>query len=613
MDIYGKKQTSPDSLEGNWKEINKNLSNSPIHDPHESDMERRETARRLRALEGVRTKAWSQLTLTNYLSKYVDVLGHPPPTPGFSFLKGENKDTPLLYAKKYFIDLRWGKYLWQTKMARGEICPVTKKRYKYTVKQIPRRHGKTYYDNHDGRDYLLTVKYDYPIGAYYCPVKDQAIRNAWKIWEKVMAPLPGNYINKSHSYMSFPQPTLSSPDNFTTIYFFGVVGGTASKRGGYYDWVYFDEVEYIDIEFIKEAGFVSVFDRDGIVRLTGTPAGHGQIGYWLSEAHKRKLMRKGQGKLKMQMDAYQWISYKEDCYSLKVYPPRRLEEIEASVGKITFDQEFRCIDSLEVQGFYHKTAMEGLEKAGGVNPHVTVDPNLPLRVYFDLGLGTKSDRMAFIFCQLGPGYLKVLYGANVFEKGYAAAVRAVRECPYSRNGIFEIVLPHDAKTSEQSDAIPKIEKFIMEVKKQGFVNTDVRAMEKSSDKLLDTHAVTETIPFMQIHELDAMEVVEALKGHKKKFLKKEKIFVQEPAKTKYRDLADAVRLMCVDYKYDTFTKAVKGTYGFMNKTEMAAMAQDRDIDHLADVGFHPSRNSIIVRNEGDGIYQPQSPGTTWLG
>lgn len=597
------------SLEGNWKEIDRKLSNASIPEPHESDMEKREMARRMRALKKTREDIWSQVTLTTYLSKFVNTLGYSPPTPGFSFYKIQDQ---LRYTKKYFVDLRWGKYAWQSYLARNcEFCPVTKKRYKYSVKQVPRRHGKTYYDNHDGRDYLLSVKQPLPVGAYYCPVKDQAIRNAWQIWGRVLAPLPGHYINKSHSYMTFPLPTLSNPDNFVTIYFFGVVGGTASKRGGYYDWVYFDEVEYIDQGFIEEAGFVSIFDRDGIARLTGTPAGHGQIGYWLSEAHKRKLMREGQGKVKMSADAYQWFSYKADCYTLKVYPQKRLEEIEAAIGKVTFDQEFRCIDSLEAQGFYHKAAVEALERTGGVNPHIKVDANLPLRAYFDLGLGTKSDRMAFIICQLGPGYIKIFWAQNVFEKGYAAAVRAVRECPYAKSGIFEIVLPHDAKTSEQSDAIPKFDKFEMEVKKQGLIGTSVRTMDKSSDKLMDTYTVTELIPFMQIHELDAMELVEALKGHKKKFLKKEKIFVQEPSKTKYRDLADSTRLMCVDYKYDTFTKAVKAAYGFVDPTLMNT-PKERDPDHMADVGFHPSRNSIIVRSESGVEYQA-AQGTSWLG
>ena len=601
------------NLEGNWKSLSRNLSNAVIADPNESDMERRETHRRMTAVKVAREN-YNPKFIRQYLKKALeeDTLGKIRPSVGVKF------DSLNSFQMKIFLDLRWGKFRWQREMEQRNINPKTGLPYRFAVSQIPRRHGKTYGEIHFGRDYLITTPWDNPIGAYYCPVKDQAIRNSWKIFEIALAPVPGHVINKSRNYMTFLRPTLSNPKDFVTIYFFGIVGGSGSKRGGYYNWAYFDEIEFIDRAFIAEAGINSVFDRKGIVRMTGTPHGHGELQYWLDESKKRETLRKAiEGRVavhdrKKLPDVDEWISHEEDCWSLKVYSKTDLESIRATVGTVTFQQEMECIDSLQVQGYYHRRAIKSLEKSGGVSPWIQPDPNLPLRAYFDLGLGTKSDRMAFVICQFGRGYIQLLYGQNVFEKGYAAAISALSQAPHIKKmGLFEVVLPHDSETSEQSDAIQKIEKFRDEMRKQGFVSTEVRPMPRSSDKLMDINTTTEMIPYMRIHEIDCMEVLEALRGHKKKFLKKEMIFVQEPAKTKYRDLADACRLMSVDYKHDTFTKAQmsEGGHGWVNPMTNIRPEKSHLSREAVEVGFHPAEGSVIIGASGP---EAASTGMKWV-
>ena len=582
-----------------WQSLSKNLSNIEIEDPNLSDIERREMYRRMRAIKIAREK-YKVAVPRDYYRKALeeeDRLGRVYPAIGMK-LSPDKKS----FNTKIFIDLRWGKFSWQKQMARNEINPRTKKRYKYSVSKLPRRHGKTYYGVFDGRDVLITCNSNAPIGAYYCPVKGQAVRNAWKVFETALLPVPGYYVNKSQNYMTFPRPTLTDPTDFVIIYFFGVVGGSGTKRGGYYNWVYFDEIEHISRKFVQEAGISSIFDRDGIMRLTGTPDGMGELGYCLDEAKKRETVVKTGKKSERYPDAEEWIRKEEDCWSLKVYSRDRLEKIRASMEEIAFKQEFECIDVIESQGFYHRMAVDSLEKMGGISPWIRPDTNLPLRAYFDLGLGSKSDRMAFIVCQLGQGYVNILWGQNVFEKGYAGAVAALAKVPVVfRMGVFEIVLPHDARSSEQSDAIQKVDKFEMEVRKQGFASAGIRVMERSSDKLMDIATTTETIPYFRIHSIDAMDVVEALRNHKKKYLRNEGIFVQEPAKTPFRDLADAVRIMAIDFKYDTFTKAQyhHGTW-FDPTISPPIIESPRSIggDLSVDVGFHPHAGSVIVGGRG---------------
>ena len=603
----------PGSPGTEWKSLSKNLSNIEIEDPNLSDIERREMYRRMQAVKVAREK-YNVAVPRDYYRKALeeqDRLGRVYPAIGMK-LSPDKKS----FDTKIFVDLRWGKFNWQKQMARSEINPRTKKRYKYSISQLPRRHGKTYYGVFDGRDVLMSCKYNLPIGAYYCPVRGQAVRNAWKIFETALLPVPGYYLNKSHNYMTFPRPTLTNPADFVIIYFFGVVGGSGTKRGGYYNWVYFDEVEYITQKFIREAGMGSIFDRDGIMRITGTPDGMGELGYWLDEAKKREVVVKTGKKSERYPDAEEWIRREEDCWTLKVYSRESLRKIKASMEEISFKQEFECIDVIESQGFYHRMAIDSLDKSGGISPWIQPDSNLPLRAYFDLGLGTKSDRMAFIVCQLGKGYINILWGQNVFEKGYAAAVKALRGVPLIyKMGLFEIVLPHDAGISEQSDAVPKIQKFEAEARKQGFAEdaTGVRAMPRSTDKYMDTALVTELIPIFRIHAVDAMDVAQALRNHKKKYLKKEGIFTQEPSKTPFRDLADATRIMTVDYKYDSYTKAQYHSGKWYDPTLSGPVTRKiKSVggQMLIDVGFHPDEGSVIV-GEG-GVQMPgKSAPTKW--
>ena len=221
--------------------------------------------------------------------------------------------------------------------------------------------------------------------------------------------------------------------------------------------------------------------------------------------------------------------------------------------------------------------------------------------------------MTFVVCQFGLGYINVLWGQNVFEKGYAAATRALSKVPVVyRMGLFEVVLPHDANTSEQSDGIVKIDKFRSEMKKQGFANVEVRPMLRSTDKYMDIGVTTEIIPYMRIHSADGVDVVDALRGHKKKYLKKERIFVQEPSKTKYRDLADACRIMAVDYKYDTYTKAqnIQGGGWFDPTLGIPVPGALGTRVGAGDVGYHPEEGSVIVNSVAGGI-PPVSTGVKW--
>lgn len=521
-----------------------------------------------------------------------------PPQPAFRF----NKDRTFNF--KYFIDLRWGKFEWQKVEYRIERV-WEGGRWKVVVKMFPRRHGKTHYEVFTMRDKLLQVKRSRPIGAYYCIDKGQAIRNAWNMFHAAVGAIPGSHVDESKGTITIPRPTLLDPHDFITIYFFGIRGGSGSKRGGYYDVVCFDEVEYMEIKFVQEVGFGSAFDRDGEVRLLGTPAGHGNLDYWLSESRKREVVaeavERGESvsKERIEADTFQWKSHRANCWTLKVYSKKRLMEIKAKMTPESFAQEFECDDSLVGSGFYHRDKVYRIREQGNINNNIRFNPHLALRAHFDIGLGNKSDRMAFTIDQFGKQHISFLWGEDVLSQGYYQAAQALRESKYGNMFFWEVVLPHDANTREQSDAIPKIEKFEDALKEAGVKFGSVRALYRSTDKHMDTNLVTALLDMCFFHEIDAYPLIEALEMHKKKWNKTALIWEPTPSKTKFRDRADAVRGAILDFHSKQFQDVVVTPHG-IKPVDLAARQEKFSGNTPQGVanGYHPSQGSVIINPDG---------------
>lgn len=505
-------------------------------------------------------------------------------------------------------DLRWGMFLWQ-RMLRERDLKAFGRPHQFQVKELPRRHGKTYSDIHNMRDDLIKVKFRRPIGAYYCPDKGQALRNAWTVLQIALNPVPGVKFHLADDKITFPRPTIENPDDHVTIYIFGVRAGSGKKRGQYYDVVVFDEAEFMGIDFIEEVGFGSVMDRDGIVLITGTPWGRDVLDHFLRKGRAMEEFTKAvdsgkfQGEIPPDKTAHrEWLTTAENCWTLKLYSKEKLEKYRSVMDPATFAREFECRNLDQTTGFYHREAMERARKAGNVSADVERDHRTPLRAYFDLGLGTKSDRMGFLVCQFALGGIEVLYGTSVLEKGYHQAALALMRAPHAREGFFEVVLPHDANASEQSDAVPKAVKFENALREAGCRFGAVRVMPRSKDKEMDMGLVSRLLPRIRFHSVHASEVVDALECHKRRYMEKERIYLQEPAKTKWRDLADAVRQMCVDWHERSYTEARMKDGGFVSAAVPGGGGSNPllsgETPEGISVGMHPSKGSVIINADG---------------
>ena len=307
----------------------------------------------------------------------------------------------------YVSDLRYSQFKWQKEQEILHKHPFENRPCRFQTKQEPRRHGKTHKEVFSMVAHLIScflVPLLRPIGAFYCVDRGQAIRNTWRIFKMAVAQIPGVIIKEAEKEILNPRPHPNDPDDFATIYFFGIRGGSGNKRGGYYDIVTMDEVEFIDLDFVQEVAFGSTFDRNGHVRLLGTPRKMGRLSHWLDMAKKRVKMRTDIAngaiipKDKIYADMNEWSFSQGDIYSRGLYSPERIAIMKSIFSEEVFNREFLCIDDTVASGFFHREQLERAEEAGNISAMVGVDQNLPLRVYFDLGLGTKTNRMAFSIC-----------------------------------------------------------------------------------------------------------------------------------------------------------------------------------------------------------------------
>ena len=501
--------------------------------------------------------------------------------PAFRILPG-GKGSAGHYIPYEILDLRWKKHVWQRKAwsATGDLRDVPG----VCVQKIPRRHGKTHNNIYDGISYLYRVPLSRPIGAFYAPAKDQTIRNTWIIFEAAVSRIPGAIMNKNKGFIILPRPTLVDPLDYITIYFFGIKGGSGTKRGGYYDYVNFDEVEYIDITFIKEVGFISGLGRKPKVVLTGTPDGFGNLDYWIEEAQRRERLvaaiDAGENipKEKIPSDVRDWRAVTGDCAGLGLFTKEDLDELRAKIGDEIFEKEMNCNDKGHQEAFYYRADMDRAREDFRITPTVRPEKGVPVRYYYDLGVGNKTDLAAVGAFQLLPTKVLCLWSVVLGNADYLDIAEEVVGNPLHQSGLLDIehVLPHDAKNRDQKDRIPKYVAFEETLRKVG-LRGEVRCMLRPPDVRADTTAVRDVIRKSYFNEISCDKLVEALEKHRKQKDLTSGLYLDRPSKTKFRDLADMFRGMSVDYLAEDYKMNMGGQI----------LRSSRFGDKRTDTGGHP--------------------------
>ena len=512
------------------------------------------------------------------------------------FLDSQNR---LRYSKEMFVDMRYPHLPWQ-------VYGWSRDRYlnnlkKYIFKLLPRRHGKTFDDGFKGVSLLciLGSTRNNPVMAYYCPAKEQAMRNAWNALTLASANIPGVKYEKGAGRISWPSPTLQNPQSVSTILFFGIRGGGDTKRGGYYDICIMDEIEFYSIPFVEEVGFNSIFDRDGYFIGSGTPKNMGVMDHYMDKAESclriQDSVAKGEpvDMDKVPADWNQWHAVRGDCWSLKVYPEDKLNMLRATLGEERFSQEMECKNPESIKLYYYRDAITMAEKKKSINHLLRQDENLPLRVYYDFGIGEKTDRMAWGVWQHDNNRPVCLAGGVIAGKNFSDIVAAVKNSPYGESAFFEHNVPHDVKAKEQSDGVEKIKKFRAELKRQGVAGwQNTNHLPRHKNPILLVGEVGEVLKYQaQFHELHAAPILECLKNHKRKYNKENDIVEESPSKTRFRDGADMVRYAVIDWKSGEYLRRMERLVG--------GAPERRELVNYDD---HPMEGSILDVDGADEGY-----------
>lgn len=476
------------------------------------------------------------------------------PSTRFVFFR-HKKTGELFYRKIHILDLRWHKYAWQKRA-------LTKIRYIFDfikflgifvfVMMVPRRQGKTWLLIHTQLDLLLQKTDKYNFADYFCLEKEQALRNAKEAIFHYMQAIPSATFSTASKILTIPFPTLKNPSRRIYHHLNGVRGGVDSKRGGEGGVTVVDEADGFQNTFIKRVAFISASNKDGFVFLSGTDFGLGVLRGYLSKAKyivKTRLSilaKKFVGKPPAGINNYDY--FEEDSYQTKVYTEEKLEVMKDVLGEDEFSREFMNVDKARLRQFYFQGVLEGEEyQAQRYHEGILPDPRLPVYMYYDIGRGDKTDKMAIVAVQHAAQTMRFLWGTDFSNATIEDPVLAIRdEFPFKNVIIKQHVLPHDAGKKASYEDNKTVQDLLEDYLKKHQISGDTRKAACPSSKKASISTAILMLQRSLFNRPHATELWEAMFNHRKKELA-EGIYGEEAAKTPYRDLADTYILAANDH------------------------------------------------------------------
>ena len=500
--------------------------------------------------------------------------------PSVRFVFFRHKKTGKLYYRKiHILDLRWHKYKWQMR-ALKKLRNIPKFIGIFIfVMLVPRRQGKTWKLVHTQIDLLLEKAKQYSFADYFCLEKEQALRNAQEAIFHYIQSIPSAVFSKATKILTIPYPKLKNPSFNLTFYLNGVRGGEDSKRGGEGGITVVDEADGFKESFIKRVAIISASNKDGIVFISGTDFGLGIIKRYLSKAKYLVKVRLSMlaktfiGTPPVEVNNYDY--FEEDSYQTGVFNQKKLEVMKAVLGEEEFSKEFMNVDLARLRQFYFLDVMEKEEyQVNRYHEQILPDPRLPLWVYYDIGRGQNSDKMAIIVVQHVEGVMRILWGTDFPNSTMEDPVLALKnELPFKKIPIKEHVLPHDAgKKSSYVDHDTVEDLLIKTLKKHGVEGVTRTKGCFSSKKAAITTAIS-MLHRTAYNRPHASEVWEAMQQHRKKEIS-EGVYSDDAAKTKYRDLADTYILAANDH--------YGGDYMEASDNVGIPMAQDTQVEKMTE-------------------------------
>ena len=395
-------------------------------------------------------------------------------------------------------------------------------------------------------------------GAYYCPETEQAKRNATIACDAVIRGMPGAEFKEKDGIVSIPFPIIGNPDRTLTYNLFGCRGGTSTKVGTDFFVADFDEVDDLKQKFVEDVGLLSAKDTNGLIGLSGTEQFNGVLEYFRDLVKKYvkvlDLMKRGKLIGEPPKVAGSFHHFYGNAITTGAYTVEQIEFFKATLSHEAYMKNLFNVNTRALNKYYYRHIFESEDYEDDHIISMNVDPNLPIYAFYDLGVGKKSDLMAYLLAQLDAAKAFVLYAKairnanlNKLATDLLGGTKDEPGNPFGVDGIVEHVLPHDCFAKNVGDITAG--SLMIEDWEAKNIPGWVRGLTRPTDKQSDITIAESFLHKTYFNVAHAGVLVTALKMYSRKEVGKDSgVYSAEPAKTIHRDLADTFRCMAVDWK-----------------------------------------------------------------
>ena len=485
----------------------------------------------------------------------------------FAFFKNP-KNGKIFYRKFYILDFRMFLHPWQRKALPSIQTFLNRDGVMICTYKVSRRQGKTWLCTFRMLELLLAFSHKNPIGTYFCLLQNQAERNTKEALETHMAKLPGAHFDSKSNSWIVPWPTLRNPRNILTFRIIGGSGRLESKVGGRSDVNGLDEGDGFELEFVDRVAVIPSLDNAGINIIYGTEFSDGEVLDHYSKQSKRmqtikEAIKAGKWKGDIPKTLNRYYHYEVTAQDAGIYSQQALGELKEMIGDEVYQQDINNINVKAHLRYYYRSHMANpvYEATHFLNPLPPL-PHLPSYIYVDVGIGNKSDRMAYCLVQHTHEGMRILWGGDIRNASMELLVTTYdRQCPFRDLVLLEWILPHDAeaRSTDLINDVDRLRKWLKNI--IGHNHPVIRCLSRPPSKKYALDVGAEYLDKTVFNALYAFPIWEALYHHKRKEVPpKSGNFQDQPAKTKYRDRVDAYLLAARDHSEKTYQGILAGSH-----------------------------------------------------
>lgn len=392
---------------------------------------------------------------------------------------------------------------------REHFLPFHNRKQRWATLNTHRRAGKTVALVNDVIVGSLQCQLRKPQHAYVGPTFTQSKRIAWQYLKDYAEP----YFSKPPSESEL-KVTLHGD---RTIYCLGA-DNPDSLRGMYLDGGVGDEYALFRPSTFSTIIRPALSDRNGWWVFASTPRGKNLF-------HKEVL------RAEKHPDEYYSLTLKAS--ESGIIPAAELAALKRDMDAEEYAQEYECSFDAALKGAIYAQEISDLFAEERIRPDL-FDPNLITHVVFDLGF---TDATVAIYWQEGKdGTIRVVNVEATNGQDIFTHISRLEDIKGSLE-LGEVWLPHDARAKNLQTGRSLVEQFL-----ENNIRPQIVPNHKVRDRISATRRL---LPRIVLEESKTDDLLEALKGYRRKWDENLLMFLDTPLHDWCSDYADAFGYMCV--------------------------------------------------------------------